>query len=199
MAADSVANLIAGFGFAAAVAGLVFTARQMKRNTATQRGMLFKELYEPFFSDERLRLVFDLIEEKQPIFELGFGGGDNADKASRQAAVERAFAHFEVICSLQQRGLLDRSDMSHFDYNIQRLINHEGFREYRKFLEVDWPKQRGVLRGPYSSFFKYVEQNASRLSLAFHPPNWTPFLWISLAAGLAASLLLLWLLLKHQG
>jgi hypothetical protein len=49
----------------------------------------------------------------------------------------------------------------------------------------------------YSSFFKYVEQNASRLSLAFH--SRTPFLWISLAAGLAASLLLLWLLLKHHG
>jgi len=171
MEMDLVANLIAGFGFAAAVAGLVFTAFQMKRNTATQRGTLFKELYEPFFSDDRLRLVFDLVEQKQPIFKPGFGAGDDADEARRrQLAVERTFAHFEVICSLQRRGLLDLSDMSDFDYNIQRLIHHEDFETYRNFLDVEWPKKRGLLRGPYSSFFKYAEQNASRLSLAFHRP-----------------------------
>ena len=174
MEMESVGNLIAGLGFAAAVAGLVFTARETKRNTATHRGILFKELYEPFFSDDRLRLVFDLIERKEPIFEPGFGAEDDANEANhRKLAVERAFAHFEVICSLQRRGLLEFSDMSDFDYNIQRLINHEGFETYRNFLEIEWPKARGVLRGPYSSFFNYVEQNASRLSLAPHPPMTT--------------------------
>lgn len=39
-----------------------------------------------------------------------------------------------------------------------------------------------------------VRRDAMRMALL-----WPPFLWVSLLTGLAAALLLLWLLLKHHG
>ncbi|MDA2917692.1 hypothetical protein MYX64_12780, partial [Nitrospinae bacterium AH_259_B05_G02_I21] len=81
MDAQSLGNVIAGLGFTAAAVALGFTALETRRNTATRRGMLFKELYEPFFSDDQLRLVFDLIEKRQRIFEPGFGVQDNREES----------------------------------------------------------------------------------------------------------------------
>ena len=69
-------NLIAVGALIAAVVGLGFTAVQIQKNTATQRGIFFKQLYETFFLDEELQYAFQLIERGEHIFKRRFGASD---------------------------------------------------------------------------------------------------------------------------
>ncbi len=174
----ALANLIAGTLLLAAVGGLGFTALQIRRSSATQRGMFFKHLYEPFFLDREIQYLFRLIEHREDIFRPGFGSDPWEDEEEdeededeqkkkktrkRQRAIERVFAHFEIICSLYQRKLLAYKDMRHFNYNIQRLFNYPGFHDYEAMLD-SWWRDQGLERGPYSSFFWYTKKNSERLT-----------------------------------
>jgi hypothetical protein len=157
-----ISDLIATGGLIGTTIGLAFTAWQIRKNTKTERGKFFKELYEPFFFNNELRYVFELIEKKENIFGAGHGTADGAEREKRQKAIENLFAHFEILCSLYRRGLINKVDMQNFDYNIQRVFKHTGFSDYEKFLD-SWWKGKRLLRGPYSSFFWYVNKNREKL------------------------------------
>ncbi len=151
-------DIIAGAALLAAMAGLAFTGMQIRYNSAVQRGMLYKDLYERFLADPEFRYVYGLIEDGKDIFSPGFGAATEEETRARQIAIERLFAHFEVICSLHNRGLLTSEDMRSFNYAIERLARHQGFSEYEAFLK-DWTLRRGVSRGPYDTVFSYISSN----------------------------------------
>ncbi len=137
--------------------GLFYTRDQMQRARVTDRGRLFKELYEKFFDDEEINYVYTLAEKGENIFTQSHGSADLKERDHRQKAIERLLAHLEVICALYRSRLLEPEDMGHFHYNIQRLSQFSGFDWYRDFLEEEWPRQRNLQRGPYSSLFWYID------------------------------------------
>ena len=151
-------EIIASAALLAALAGLVFTGMQIRYNSAVQRGMLYKDLYERFLTDPEFHYVYGLIEKDEDIFEPRFGAATEEEFRARQFAVERLFAHFEVICSLHNRGLLTSEDMKSFNYAIERVAKHKGFSEYEARLK-NWRLQRKVSRGPYDTLFSYVSSN----------------------------------------
>ena len=153
---------IALVGLIGSVVGLFFTATQVRRSYRTERGKFFKDLYSPFFLDEQIRYVYQLIEEGGFGFQDGFGASTEEERLRREIAVEKLFAQFEIICSLFHSKLLSRDDMIHFDYNIQRICLTRGLDEYLTMLEK-WQRLRGLTQGPYSSFLRYVRENSSRL------------------------------------
>jgi hypothetical protein len=155
-------DAIALVGLIGAVVGLFFTGIQVRRSYRTERGKFFKDLYSPFFSDEQIRYVYELIEEGGFSFQEGFGASTDEERLRRQNTVEKLFAQFEMISSLFYRKLLSQGDMVHFDYNIQRICLTRGFDGYLAMLEK-WQKLRGLTQGPYSSFQRYVRENSSRL------------------------------------
>jgi hypothetical protein len=107
-----------------------------------------------------MKYVYSLTENNEKIFKLPEHGASNPQEQNRrQKAIERLFAHFEVICALHKSKLLAPEDMQHFRYNIQRLSQYPDFDSYRHWLEVDWPRKQNLERGPYSSVFWYVDQN----------------------------------------
>ena len=87
---------------------------------------------------------------------------DSEESKKRQKAIERLFAQFEIICSLYSRGLINDKDMHYFDYNIQRVLNHSGFNDYRAYLDT-WRKCKRLEQIPYSTFFWYIDKNSNRL------------------------------------
>ncbi len=151
----SAATLIALGALIVAAVGIIFTAMQIRRNTTVQRGMLFKDIYERFLTDPEFHYVFGLIEQSVPIFAAGYGTSDAKESKRRQAAVERLFAHLEVMCSLYRRGLFTDEDMREFNYAIRRVAQHPGFFDYQAFL-ADWAHRKQVERGPYDNVFRYV-------------------------------------------
>lgn len=154
--------------------GLLYTRNQIHRAQISERGVLFKELYQRFFDDEEMNYVYTLTENKVDIFSDGHGISDPQEQSRRQKGIERLFAHLEVICALYKSKLLAPEDMQHFRYNIQRLSQYPGFNRYRHFLEDEWPRKWNLERGPYSSVFWYVDQ--SRLMAQAHAhtsPNGT--------------------------
>jgi hypothetical protein len=148
---DTAASIATVIGLPATLAGVIFAALQIQKNTATQRGKFFRELYEPFFLNDELRSAFALIERER-----------SKDAFREQRAIETLFAHFEIICSLYRRGLIHDDDMHYFDYNIQRVLNHPGFNDYRAGLD-SWRKSKGLEQIPYSTFFWYIDKNSNRL------------------------------------
>ena len=140
------------------IVGLIFTAIQVRNNTITQRGMLFKDVYETFLTDPELNFVFELIEQRAPIFDGRYGASDEDKSKRNQAAVERLFTRFEVICSLYRRGLFTDEDMRDFDYIIERVAKHPGFFDYEAFL-ANWAHRKQVQRSPYKNVFWYVRTN----------------------------------------
>ena len=56
-------DIIAGAALLAAMVGLVFTGMQIRYNSAVQRGMLYKDLYERFLADPEFHYVYGLIVE----------------------------------------------------------------------------------------------------------------------------------------
>lgn len=155
---DIIASGIALGALLISLIGLFYTRSQIHRAQISQRGVLFKELYQKFFDDEEMNYVYSLTEKKENIFSPGHGTSDPQERNRRQKAIERLFAHLEVICALYKSRLLAPEDMQHFRYNIQRLSQYSGFDSYRHFLEVEWPRIRKLERGPYSSVFWYVDQ-----------------------------------------
>lgn len=152
-------DIIAGAALLAAMAGLVFTGMQIRYNSAVQRGMLYKDLYERFLADPEFHYVYGLIEQGEDIFGQGFGAPTTEEESkARQFAIEKLFAHFEVICSLHNRGLLTSEDMKSFNYAIERVARHEGFSKYEARLK-DWALEKRVSRGPYDTVFSYVSSN----------------------------------------
>ena len=151
-------EIIASAALLAVLAGLVFTGLQIRYNSAVQRGMLYKDLYERFLADPEFHYVYGLIEKDEDIFGPAFGAATEEESRARQFAVERLFAHFEVICSLHKRGLLTSEDMKSFNYAIERVAKHKGFSNYEAFLK-DWTFQKGISRGPYDTVFSYVSSN----------------------------------------
>jgi hypothetical protein len=146
-------DLLASAALIATAIGLGFTALQIRKNTAIQRGTFFRALYEPFFLNDELQYVFRLISDEENIFGENYGTSGRGDEYNkRQKAVERLFAHFEIICSLYRRRLINDNDMQDFDYNIQRVFNYRGFHDYEANLD-SWRKSKGLERGPYSTFF----------------------------------------------
>jgi hypothetical protein len=137
--------------------GLLYTRDQLKRTRVSERGRLFKELYEKFFDDEDMAYVYYLAEKGESIFTQSHGSADPREREHRQKAIERLLAHLEVVCALYRNRLLEQEDMGHFHYNIQRLSQFSGFDWYRDFLEEEWPRQRNLDRGPYSSLFWYID------------------------------------------
>jgi hypothetical protein len=107
-AAVSIATVI---GLPATLVGLVFAALQIRKNTATQRGKFFRELYEPFFLNDELQYAFHLINVEKNLFRGDYGTTDPEESKKRQKAIERLFAHFEIICSLYRRGLINDKDL----------------------------------------------------------------------------------------
>lgn len=154
----SITNLITVGALILTVVGLTFTAIQVRNNTIVQRGMLFKDVYEGFLTDTELNFVFGLIEQGAPIFTEGYGTSDADESKRRQAAVERLFAHLEVMCTLYRRGLFTDEDMRDFNYIIQRVAQHPGFFDYEAFL-TEWAHRKQVQRGPYNNVFWYVRKN----------------------------------------
>lgn len=138
--------------------GLLYTRSQIRRAQISQRGVLFKELYQGFFDDAEIYYVYSLTENKEDIFSEGRGTSDPQERTRRQKAIERLFAHLEVVCALYKNNLLAPEDMWHFRYNIQRLSQYRNFDQYRDFLEKKWPRSRNLERGPYSSLFWYIDQ-----------------------------------------
>ncbi len=151
-------DIIAGAALLAAMAGITFTDMQIRYNSAVQRGMLYKDLYERFLADPEFHYVYGLIEQSEDIFGPSFGAATEEESRARQFAIERLFAHFEVICSLHNRGLLTSEDMKSFNYAIERVARHKGFSEYEAMLK-DWTLQKRVSRGPYDTVFSYVSSN----------------------------------------
>jgi hypothetical protein len=151
----TVANVVAFAALSLTVLGLAFTAWQIRYNTRVQRGMLFKEVYEKFLNSEEFHYVYGLIEQKEPIFSKGYGASSPDEARRRQAAVEHLFAHFEVICSLQRRGLFRKEDMLDLNYAIERVAHHPGFFAYEAFL-ADWAGRMKVSRGPFDNVFRYT-------------------------------------------
>ena len=170
----TVANLVALGALSLTALGLVFTALQIRYNTNVQRGMLFKEIYERFLTDDKFHYVYGLIEQEELIFardEEGrptFGTSDPEEWKQRQVAVEHLFSHLEVICSLHRRGLLTKDDMLDLNYAIERIAQHPGFFEYEAFLAT-WVKRKKISRGPYDNVFRYV-----RTKLRITPPSRSP-------------------------
>jgi hypothetical protein len=159
---DTATSIATVIGLPATLIGLVFAALQIRKNTATQRGKFFKELYEPFFFNDELRYAFELIEGRKDVFRGDYGTTDQKESEKRQKAIETLFAHFEIICSLYRRGLIHDDDMHYFDYNIQRVFNHPEFNDYRAGLD-SWRKSRGLEQIPYFTFFWYLDKNTERL------------------------------------
>ena len=150
---DVVSAVIALGAVLISLIGLIYTRTQIHRAQISQRGILFKEFYQTFFDDEEMKYVYSLTENRENIFSEGYGTSDVQEQDRRQKAIERLFAHLEVICALYKSNLLAPEDMWHFRYNIQRLSQHPGFDRYRRFLEEEWPRLRNLERGPYSSLF----------------------------------------------
>ena len=101
--------------------GLLYTRTQIHRAHISERGVLFKELYQKFFDDDKIRYVYSLTEKQEKIFSEGYGSSNLQERERRQKAIERLFAHLEVICALYKSKLLAPEDMWHFRYNIQRV------------------------------------------------------------------------------
>jgi hypothetical protein len=167
---DTAASIATVIGLPATLVGLVFVALQMRKNTATQRGKFFRELYEPFFLKEELRYAFTLIEGRKDkdAFREHYCTTDPKEYEKKGKPIETLFAHFEIICSLYRRGLIDKGDMHYFDYNIQRVLNHPGFNDYRAGLNC-WRKSKGLEQIPYSTFFWYIDENSKRRSKEGRP------------------------------
>ena len=167
-------DAIALLALVVSVTGLFFAATQIRRTYRIERGKFLKELYAPFFLDDQIRSVYELIEGGASLFDDGSRTRNETKELGRQRAVERLFAQFEIICSLYYRKLLSRADLLHFDYNIQRVCLADGFDGYLTMLE-EWRQFRGLNQGPYSSFIRYVNENRSRLckrvSTEAPPPN----------------------------
>lgn len=142
--------------FVAVVAAVV----AFRREKDVQRASFFKELYEPLFLDPNLRRTFDLIGKTGGLYT----NVSPPEPSANQIAVERTFAHFEIICALHRRGLFTADDMEEFDFNMHRIAKAKDFGDYRKSLE-DWRSKAGLERGPYSNFLAYVDKNEER----FHP------------------------------
>lgn len=136
---------------------LVHTRDRLRRAGLAERALLFKQLYEKSFEDEEMHYVYLLCESGENIFTQSHGSAELAERERRQKAIERLFAHLEVVCALYRSGLLEPQDMSHFRYNIHRLSRFQGFDWYRDYLEEEWPRQRNLERGPYSSLFWYID------------------------------------------
>ena len=83
---------------------------------------MFKELYQKFFDDDKIRYVYSLTQKQEKIFSEGYGSSNLQERERRQKAIERLFAHLEVYCALYKSKLLAPEDMWHFRYNIQRVI-----------------------------------------------------------------------------
>lgn len=154
---------------AATIVGLVFTALQIRRNAAaTEREKevesqkFYTELYKQFFLNDDWYYIFSLINNGEYIFPVA--APTTEEELKKQKAIERLFAHLETICSLYKKGLLVKSDMEEFDYNIQRIYNAPGFLDYQHNLD-NWRKQQGLSRGPYSNFFWYTDTNKDRLHI----------------------------------
>ena len=160
-AKDIVALGIALGALLISLIGLLYTRSQIHRAQISQRGVLFKELYQKFFDDEEMNYVYSLTENQENIFSQGHGTSDLQEQKRRQKAIERLFAHLEVICALHKSKLLAPDDMQHFHYNVQRLSQYPGFDSYRQFLEEEWPRSRKLERGPYSSIFWYIDKGRS--------------------------------------
>ena len=158
MEADDLISL--AMAFAALVLSIfsLFHARgRANRATRAERGLLFKQLYEKFFDDEEMNYVYFLAENGENIFTQSHGSADLHERERRQKAIERLFAFLEVVCALYRNKLLEPEDMWHFQYNIRRLSRYPGFDWYRDYLEEEWPRQRQLERGPYSSLFWYID------------------------------------------
>ena len=167
-AKDIIASGIALGALLISLMGLLYTRWQIHRAQISQRGVLFKELYQKFFDDEEMKYVYTLTENGEEIFlvpddrVLSEDKIPNAEeKVRRKKAVERLFAHLEVICALYKNKLLAPDDMQHFHYNVQRLIQYRGFVEFRHYLEKQWPSDKNLERGPYASVFWYIDKSRS--------------------------------------
>jgi hypothetical protein len=133
---------------------LVYTKERLRR---AGRALLFKQLYEKTFEDEEMHYVHLLSENGENVFTQSHGVADLEERERRQRAIERLFGHLELVCALYRNRQLEPEDMWHFQYNIRRLSRYPGFDWYRDYLEEEWPRQRQLERGPYSSLFWYID------------------------------------------
>lgn len=151
-------DFIASGALLLSLVSLLYTLVQVHRAQIAQRAALFKELYQKLFDDDDINYIYSLTEKEERIFPPGFGAFDEQERGRRQRGIERLFAHLEIICAMYKSKMLAPEDLDHFDFNIRRLSQYPGFDKYRHFLEEQWPRKRGLQRGPYSSLFWYLDE-----------------------------------------
>jgi len=140
----SISEWVAIVGLFLTSLSIAFAGYQFGRDVAVRRSQTFRELYERFWSDDRVRKVYDAIAARRRIY------GDP------KVPVEPLFAHLDLIARLSDQGFISNHDMKFFDMNIRRVVGAPGFGEYRDHLRK-WQAVMALPSGPYDSLFHYIE------------------------------------------
>lgn len=128
--------------------GLVFTAAQLIQTKKINRASLVKELYWTLYSEKELRDVFYRFEWSN--YEEGEFEICNTEM---ERSADKLLSFFEVICNLYYRGVLKKTDIELFDYEMQRVFSHPVIQEYLLFLDR-WQSNQRIGKS-YTNYKKY--------------------------------------------
>jgi hypothetical protein len=108
--------------------GVVAAFRQIREGARAQRALFLKDLLLALRGDSEASNVFYLIDHGH----LRWPFGDGGCELERQ--VDRLLTLLNLVCEMNQQGILSKREMRHFRYYLDRVGSNKAIKRYVQFL-----------------------------------------------------------------
>jgi hypothetical protein len=146
-----VGDILILFGFIFTIAGLIFTVREIGRNTRVQRAQFLLEITERYFGDPEVRKFYYKIDYDQFKFDREkFLGTDE------ERWLDSLIYTFDIIGYLLRIGVLSKEEVSILAFQASQVLRNSEVIKYLKWLDDEY---KGLDRPtPAHSDARYLAQ-----------------------------------------
>ena len=137
---------------AVAIAGISFTYIQIRHNAQTSRARFLADMHNRIVSDNDIKNIFQRIDWGN--FEYD---SNNFPNSNDERSLDRLLFTLDLMCMFYYQRKLQHEDIEVFEYEIHRLNQSNGVREYFHVLNENVSRFQ-ISRHPFANFLRYSRE-----------------------------------------